>query len=176
MRSMHGSSPITHPAETLAEVRAHDQVMRYRRAGVGRPLVVLRGTGDADALWPELDAELVSRFRVFAPELPDDCDDVASWVAAFLEGVGLDRVAVLAGEPRCLSALELALLDACRVERLVLVPAGSAGETGLDGTLATTFAGVSVPLLVVRRGLAAAEALPLLRNFLADVRPVTAVG
>lgn len=173
---MQSRSPFTHPAETLAEVRAHDQVMRYRRAGVGRPVVVLRGADAGDALWPELGAELVSRFRVFTPELPDDCDDVAAWVADFLDGVGLDRVLLLAAEPCCLSALELALLDALRVERLVLVPAGAAGETGLDGTLATTFAGVSVPLLVVRRGLSSADALPLLRNFLGDVRHATAVG
>jgi hypothetical protein len=173
---MQSLSPLTHHAEALAEVRAHDQVMRYRRAGVGRPLVVLRGPDDPAALWPELDAELVSRFRVFTPELPDDCDDVAAWVADFLEGVGLDRVALLAAEPCCLSALELALLDSCRVERLVLVPAGAAGETGLDGTLATTFAGVAVPLLVVRRGLAPDDALPLLRTFLEDVRHPTAVG
>jgi pimeloyl-ACP methyl ester carboxylesterase len=161
---------------TLAEVRAHDQVMRYRRAGAGRPVVVLRGADDPDVLWPELDAELVSRFRVVTPELPADCEDVAAWVADFLEGVGLDRVAVLAAEPCCLSALELALLGADQVERLVLVPAGAAGETGLDGSLARTLAGVSVPLIVVRRGLAAAVALPLLRDFLQQNGHTAAVG
>jgi pimeloyl-ACP methyl ester carboxylesterase len=161
---------------TIAEVRAHDQVMRYRRAGAGRPVIVLRGADDPDALWPELDAELVSRFRVVTPELPADCDDVAAWVADFLEGVGLDRVVVVAAEPCCLSALELALLGADQVERLILVPAGAAGETGLDGTLARTLAGVSMPLIVVRRGLSAAVALPILRNFLQQNGPTAAVG
>jgi hypothetical protein len=173
---MQSLTPLTHPAETLAEVRAHDQVMRYRRAGAGRPLVVLRGAGEGDALWPALDAALVSRVRVITPERAGECDDVAAGVADFLEGVGLDRVVVLAAEPCCLSALELVLLDAFRVERLVLVPAGTAGEAGLDGTLATTIPGVAVPLLVVRRGLSSADALPLLRNFLEDVRQATAVG
>jgi pimeloyl-ACP methyl ester carboxylesterase len=167
-------SPLAHPAETLAEVRAHDQVMRYRRAGAGRPLVVLRGADEADALWPELDAELVSRFRVVTPDLPAECEDLAAWVTDFLEGLGLDRVAVLAADPCCLSALELALLNAGQVERLVLVPAGAVSETGLDGTLATTLAGVSVPLIVVRRGLPADVALPLLRQFLSlEARPST---
>jgi pimeloyl-ACP methyl ester carboxylesterase len=161
---------------TIAEVRAHDQVMRYRRAGAGRPVIVLRGADDPDALWPELDAELVSRFRVVTPELPADCDDVAAWVADFLEGVGLDRVVVVAAEPCCLSALELALIGADQVERLILVPAGAAGETGLDGTLARTLAGVSMPLIVVRRGLSAAVALPILRNFLQQNGPTAAVG
>ncbi len=160
---------------TLAEVRAHDQVMRYRRAGAGRPLLVLRAADDTEALWPELDAELVSRFRVVTPELPPECEDVAAWVGDFLEGVGLDRVVVLAAEPCCLSALELALLGAEQVERLILVPAGT-GDSGLDGTLATTLAGVSVPLIVVRRGLSAAVALPIIRNFLERNQITAAVG
>jgi pimeloyl-ACP methyl ester carboxylesterase len=173
---MQMQSLSTHPASTLAEVRAHDQVMRYHRAGVGRPLVLLRTAAGPDSLWPELEAHFVGRFRVFTPELPPDCDDVAAWVKDFLEGVGLDRVAVIAADPCCLSALELALLGPDQIERLVLVPGGLAGETGLDGTLATTFAGVSVPLLVVRRGLSAAEALPLLRQFLEHGRTTVAVG
>lgn len=167
-------STLTHPVATVAEVRAHDQVMRYRRAGAGRPLVLLRAAVGPESVWPELDADLVARFRVFIPELPPDCEDVAAWTKDFLEGVGLDRVLLVAAEPCCLSALELALLGADLIERLVLVPSGLAGETGLDGTLATTLAGVSVPLLVVRRGLSAAEALPLVRNFLQqDGHPAT---
>jgi len=169
-------SSSTHPAGTLAEVRAHDQVMRYHRAGAGRPLVLLRAAAAPDALWPELEAQLIGRFRVFTPELPPDCDDVAAWVKDFLEGVGLDRVRLIAADPCCLSALELTLLGADQIERLVLVPGGQAGETGLDGTLATAFAGVSVPLLVVRRGVPAAEALPLLGQFLRNEGPVASVG
>ena len=168
-------SSSNQPASTLAEVRAHDQVMRYHRAGVGRPLVVLRAAADRDSIWPELD-HLVARFRVFTPELPQDCGDVAGWMKDFLEGVGLDRALLIATEPCCLAALELALLGPDQIERLVLVPGGLAGETGLDGTLATTLAGVPVPLLVVRRGLSAAEALPMLRNFLEHDRSPAAVG
>jgi len=175
---MQMQSSSTHPAPpaSLAEVRAHDQVMRYHRAGVGRPLILLRTAASADALWPDLEATLVARFRVFTPELPPDCEDVAAWVKDFLEGVGLDRVVVVATDPCCLSALELALLGAHQIERLVLVPGGLAGETGLDGTLATTYQGVPVPLLVVRRGLSAAEAVPLLQQFLEHGRGSASVG
>jgi pimeloyl-ACP methyl ester carboxylesterase len=157
-------------------VRVRDRVMRYRRVGAGRPLVVLRGAADGDALWPELDAPLAARFRVLVPELPEGCDDLAAWIGAFLEGVGLDRVTLLAAEPCCLAALEVALLDPHRVERLALVPAGVATETGLDGTLATTLAGATVPLLVVRRGLPADEAIPLLRHFLEHGREPAPAG
>ena len=172
---MQMQSSTTHPPGTLAEVRAHDQVMRYHRAGAGRPLVLLRSAATPDSLWPELEEQLVAKFRVFTPELPPDCEDVAAWVKDFLEGVGLDRIPLVAADPCCLSALELALLGADQIERLVLVPGGLASETGLDGTIATTYAGVSVPLLVVRRGLSTAEALPLLRQFLEGSR-VAPVG
>jgi pimeloyl-ACP methyl ester carboxylesterase len=172
---MQMQSSSTHPAVSLAEVRAHDLVMRYHRAGAGRPLVLLRPAEGPDSLWPGLEGQLVARFRVFTPELPADCKDVAGWVTDFLEGVGLDRVVVVAADPCCLSALELALLGAQQIERLVLVPGGLTAETGLDGTLATAYAGMSVPLLVVRRGLSAAEALPLLRQFLDHESPA-AVG
>ena len=173
---MQMQSSSSHPAVGLAEVRAHDLVMRYQRSGVGRPLLLLRASASPDALWPELEEQLVARFRVFTPELPPDCEDVAAWVKDFLEGVGLDRVLVVAADPCCLSALELALLGAPQIERLVLVPGGLAGETGLDGTLATAYAGMSVPLLVVRRGLPPAEALPLLRQFLEQKGATAAVG
>jgi pimeloyl-ACP methyl ester carboxylesterase len=151
---------------TLAEVRAHDQVMRYRRAGAGRPVVVLRAAPGAVPLWPELDESLEGAFRVITPEVPATGADVARWLGGFLEGVGLERAALVATDGFCLPALELALLNGDQVERLVLVPAGHAGDTGLDGTLATSLAGVAVPLLVVRRGLPSAEALPLLMHFL----------
>ncbi|HEX7978893.1 MAG TPA: hypothetical protein VF461_09845 [Gemmatimonadaceae bacterium] len=173
---MQMQSSSTHPAVSLAEVRAHDQVMRYHRAGVGRPLVLLRTAAGPESLWPELEEQLVARYRVFTPELPPDCEDVAAWAKDFLEGVGLDRVVVVAADPCCLSALELALLGAPQIERLVLVPGGLSGETGLDGTLATAYAGMSVPLLVVRRGLSAAEALPLLLQFLEPEGRTVAVG
>jgi pimeloyl-ACP methyl ester carboxylesterase len=172
---MQMQSSSTYPAVSLAEVRAHDQVMRYHRAGAGRPLVLLRAAA-SDALWPELEEQLVARYRVLTPELPPDCADVAAWVKDFLEGVGLDRVVVVATDPCCLSALELALLGAQQIERLVLVPGGLAGETGLDGTLATTYQGVPVPLLVVRRGLSAPEALPLFQQFLEPGRSNVSVG
>jgi len=173
---MQMQSTSTQLAGSLSEVRAHDQVMRYHRAGAGRPLVLLRGADDPEAIWPELDAQLVGQFRVFTPDLPPDCGDVAAWMKDFLEGVGLDRVLLIAADPCCLAALELALLGPDQVERLVLVPGGLASETGLDGTLATTLTGVSVPLLVVRRGLSAAEALQMLGQFLEERPSAAAVG
>ena len=152
--------------ESWAEVRAHDHVMRYRRSGTGGAVLVLRASGAPDPLWPELADTLASRFRVIAPEVPASGVDVAAWLTTFLEGLGCAGVAVVAADQFCMPALELALLDRDRVARVVLVPWGASEETGLDGVLGTTAREGSVPLLVVRRGLAAAEALPLVTSFL----------
>ena len=166
----------THPADSYAEVRAHDQVMRYRRAGTGRPLLVLRSSLQPHPLWAELDETLIGAFRVLTPDVPATGVDAAAWMRGFLEGVGLERVTIIADDSLCITALELALLNADQVERMVLVPAGTASETGLDGTLATSLAGVAVPLLVVRRGLSASEAIPLLTQFLGLGRTTAAAG
>jgi hypothetical protein len=160
---------------TFAEVRAHDQLMRYHRAGAGRPVVVLRAASD-DSLWPELNACLAVAFRVLTPEVPAADGDIARWLGGFLEGVGLDRVTLIAADDFCLPALELVLLGADQVERLVLIPSGHTPDTGLDGTLATSLDGASVPLLIVRRGLPVADALPALMKFLPGGSAATATG
>jgi pimeloyl-ACP methyl ester carboxylesterase len=172
---MSNPSATAHSSDSYAEVRAHDQVMRYRCAGAGRPILVLRSSAEPHALWIELDDALVARFRVLTPDVPCAEIDVAFWMRHFLEGVGLERVTVIADDSLCIAALEMALLNADQIERMVLVPAGHASETGLDGTLATSLAGIAVPLLVVRRGLPAQEAVPLLMQFL-DVRGTPAAG
>jgi hypothetical protein len=62
------------PPETWAEVRAHDHVMRYRRSGTGRAVLVLRSADGAEALWPELHDALAARFRLIIPEVPRGTD------------------------------------------------------------------------------------------------------
>jgi hypothetical protein len=174
------AAPSTSPlAESWSEVRAHDHVMRYRRSGAGRAVLLLRAPGDdaRDALWPELADALTAHFRVFVPDVSLAADDdVALWLNDFLDGLGVAGIAVVATDRFCIAALELALLDADRVARVVLVPGGRAEETGLDGALATTTRGATVPLLVVRRGLGAAEALPLVTRFLDGERGDRATG
>ena len=171
------AAPALCPPATFAEVRARDHVMRYRRSGAGRAVLVLCAGGGAapeggesSPLWPELPGELAAHFRLIVPEVPAGATaagDVAALLVDFLDGLGTCGVAVVATDRFCVAALELALLDADRVARVVLVPGGSAEGTGLDGALATAGRASSVPLLVVRRGLPAGEALPLVTRFLA---------
>ncbi|MBV9879795.1 MAG: hypothetical protein JO180_04825 [Gemmatirosa sp.] len=164
------------PTETWSEVRAHDHVTRYRRAGSGRAVVVLDADG-ADPLWPELAGGIAERFRLIVPEVPPADVDQALWLAEFLEGLGTSTVALVATGRLCVPALELTLRDPDQVARLVLVPGGAAVDATIGATIGGALAAPasrSVPLLVARRGLPADEALPLIARFLADAS--TAAG
>ena len=160
------------PPESWAEVRAHDQVMRYRRAGTGPAVLLLDREGEVPPLWPELDAALAARFRVIAPALPMEMEDLAARLAAFLEGLGVSRVRVVVAGRLCGPALELAPV-APEVERVVLVPSGPAEEAACEAAVAAIGA---IPVLVVRRALTAAEALPLVLAFLDGAAPAQQVS
>ena len=163
------AAPCVNPPGCWAEVRANDQVMRYHRSGSGRAVLVLLRAADApEPLWPELAGALATHFRLIVPDVPRG-GDVAAWLASFLEGLGAAGVAVVAVDGFCVPAIELALLGAEQVARVVLVPGGEGGggEEGLDGALGMSARATAVPLLVVRRGLRAGDALPLVTRFLA---------
>jgi hypothetical protein len=155
--------------DAWAECRAHDSVMRYRRSGVGPAVLLLRAEHEPSPLWPELDHVLASNFRVILPAVSGSDMNIAACLGDFLEGIGVSGVAVIAAEPFCMPALELALRDVDQVSRVVLIPHGSADDAGLDGVLSTTARVGPVPLLVVRRDSPAAEALPLITRYLTGV-------
>lgn len=163
------SDSSSEAAESWAEVRAHDQVMRYRRSGVGRAaLLVLRPPHDSAPLWPGLLDSLGERFRVIAPEAPSAESDAACWLGDFLEGLGVSNVSILATGCFCIPVLELALLESDQVSRIVLVPDGVGRELGGvgRGILETETRHLPVPLLVVRRGQPTDEILPVVTSFL----------
>src|SRR3954454_17703336 len=108
--SQSSSGTTARTGEHWAEVRAHDQVMRYRRSGAGRALLLLRTTDRSDFLWPELLDALASHFRLIVPELPEGTDG-APWLTDFLEGIGMPRMGILAAEELCLPAIALARHD-----------------------------------------------------------------
>lgn len=150
-------------------MRSRDRVTRYRRSGSGPAVLLLQSSEGGGAIWPELPRALEDSYRLIVPDPPPGGTDIAHWLADFLEGLGHSPVAVLASDDFCMPVLELALLGADHVTRVVLVPAGTATETGLEGTLATSIRDEAVALLVVRRGIPAAEALPLVTRFLGGV-------
>jgi hypothetical protein len=157
--------PVSGPTGSLAEVHTRDGVVRYRRSGTGRTLLLLRDTGDTGALWPELEQALDGDFRVIVPAFGGDGDDDARRLRLFLEGIGCHGAAVLAAGHSCVMALELALGGPEQVSRLLLVPRGASA----DGAIARELEGTSdspVPLCIVRRETPAAEAVPAVVRFL----------
>jgi hypothetical protein len=150
-----------------AEVRANDRVMRYRRTGTGRAIVLLLLPTHMKAPWPELIESLGSRFRVIFPEPPAGDTDITDWLADFLEGLGMSNVGIVAAERFCIPTLELTLLGLDQVARVVLVPHGPRGEQGAEGALEATTGQALIPLIVVRDGEPVAEIVRRITRFLA---------
>jgi pimeloyl-ACP methyl ester carboxylesterase len=152
-----------------SEVRAADHVTRYMRfgSGSGAPVVILTpGTADAN-IWPEVFEALSADRRVLIPDLPDAEGCFAPRLTAFLDGLGLSSVTLVAPGSFCVPALEFALLEPDRLNRLVLVPRGGAEETGLAGTLATSASSRETAVLLVRRQTPVTDAVQLVTGFVA---------
>ena len=161
------NSPAPPLADAWAEVRTHDQVMRYHRSGVG-PTVIVVGAGQPPlTLWRELSDALATRFRVIVPDLPGADSATAARLSDFLEGLGLTGVGVVAHGASADAVLDLARHDADQVARVVLIPDenGAVGEG--DGRALASLPSLPVPLLVLPRDLSAAEAIARTTEFLA---------
>jgi hypothetical protein len=165
------SDTIEFLPERRAEVRVGGYVTRYVRRGVGRPVVLLAAPSETNALWPELLDAIAAQRRLVLPDVPVSEARFSSWLRGFLDGVGLPLVSLIAAGSCCLPAVELALLDPDRFERLVLIPDGCAEVTGLMGRLGTEGRPGTLPVLVLRRAAPAADALQLVEPFLLDAPP-----
>ncbi|HEX6535839.1 MAG TPA: hypothetical protein VF041_14670 [Gemmatimonadaceae bacterium] len=169
MSDLHDSafaSPLS--PDPCARVRVGDCTTRYLRRGVGRPVVVLRATDCDGELWPPLLDAIAAHHRLILPEAP--CADAAfaSWFRGFADGIGLPPATMIAADAYCVPALELALLEPERLDRLVLVPRGRAEESGVAGSLSTAARQQALPILVVRRGHPASDALATVERFIAE--------
>lgn len=147
----------TSPAgEALAEVRAHDRVMRYRRSGAGTALLLLAA---GDDLWPDFAERLAQHYRVVVPELPANVNEVAAELRCLLDGLGASQVPVIAAGRYCDAALELALGRNEFVGRVVLVPELAGASSDLPSGTYTRPPVVTLPLCVLSRDMPAADAL-----------------
>ena len=151
----------TRTPDAWAEVHACDRVVRYRRSGAGRAVLLLGPLGGEP--WTGLGDALAARFRLIEPDVPASAD--LGWLAGFLDGLGMRGLAVVAADPWCVPLLQLVADDADRFARIVLVPDGGCdtGEAHADALVA---AGIAVPILVAPRELPAADALIDVARFL----------
>jgi hypothetical protein len=153
-------------ADTWGEVRARDQVVRYRRVGAGPALLLLNAPEQSEAIWPEVVDLLSSGSRLIVPEAPAADAQVEAWLSALLDGLGMSNVTVVASDSFCIAALERALLEPDRIARVLLVCRGRGSEGAVGGALDSVPNLAKVPLLVVRRDRPASEILPLVAKFL----------
>jgi hypothetical protein len=150
---------LTASAHSWAEVRARGYVVRYRRSGIGRTVIVFGAPERADTAWAELLDVLGSGFRVIVPEPPPDEDDIPCWLSGFLEGLGIPSVRVLAAGQLCNPVLQLALIEGDQVAGVVLfAEVGDPPEASISE--------LTVPVLVVDRSRPADEVIPLVMGFL----------
>jgi hypothetical protein len=147
--------------EGWAEVRARNQTVRYRRTGAGRPALLLYALSDSEALWPEMLEALASGYRLIVPSPPEAGNDVESWLAALMDGLGLSSCIVIATDRFEVAALERAL-ESGQVGRIVLV----LGSDAVTGATRPSALPDRTPLLVLRRDQPAAEIVPQLLDFL----------
>jgi hypothetical protein len=160
-------SPVRHDGlDGWAEVRAHDRVVRYRRSGAGRPVLLLQPQTSTDTLWPELLELIGQRTRLIVPEPPASDREAEAWLSALLEGLGMRNITVIATDGFCIAALERALLSPEQIAAVILVYSGRGSESAVEGRLAAPAQSAAVPLIVLRRDRAASEVLPVVEAFL----------
>lgn len=132
---------MTSTEPELRELSTEHGVLRYREAGDGPPLVLLHGSGPGVTGWRNFSGNLpvfAKHFRTFVLEFPgfgvsDDFGtphpmmSAQTAVTAFLDGLGLDRVRLLGNSMGGFVAVDFAVANPDRVERLVTV--GGAGAS-----------------------------------------------
>lgn len=117
-------------------IRVDGSPIRHLTAGEGTPLVLLHALGESALDWRWVMPALARTHSVYAPDLPGFGDSAkpaasyspaffASFVAAYLDALGVDRAAVAGNSLGGHVALRLALSEPGRVGALALV--GSAG-------------------------------------------------
>lgn len=159
------TQPLASAPDTIAEVRAHERVVRYRRSGSAGPALVLVAADPGTDLWPDFSRLLAERYRVINPDLADP-GEAAKSLRSLLEGLGCMAVPLVAAGRYCDAALELALDCHESVGRVLLVPELSDDE-GLDAEVAVLQATViTAPLHVISRRLPVEEAMHRAIGFL----------
>jgi len=125
----------TSPVPELRELPTDNGVLRYRECGDGPPLLLLHGSGPGVTGWRNFGgnvATFAEHYRTLVLELPgfgvsDDFGAVHPMmsaqqaVAAFLDGLGLDRVRIIGNSMGGFVATDFALASPERVERLVTI-------------------------------------------------------
>jgi pimeloyl-ACP methyl ester carboxylesterase len=160
-----------HPAQVVqppivrAAVHAAGTRMGYWRGGSGPAVLLVHAwAADADEHAPWLRA-LAARLRLFAPypavsESDEGEQSLSLRLRHFLDGVGLERVSVIADQASAAEVLWLALAEPERIARIALVLPEHADATCPDWLPPDRLERSRQPVLVMRTALAGAAASP----------------
>ena len=153
---------MTYTPNHTAEVRAHNQVMRYTRYGSGALVLLLRDPSPDP--WSNFRERLAAHFKVIIPNVPAGTADVPCWLSNMLEGLGGTDVTVVAVGRHCDTGLALALGDHDFVSRVVLIADPDADLP--DEQVATVRGSQRVRLYVIPRTGDAEDAIALTLRYL----------
>lgn len=155
----------------------------YRRAGCGCAVLLLAGEPGEPGDW--LFEQLALRFRTIAPLRPEGIHGggyatFELWLRGLIDGLGLQRPALVAGMTDAAPLLRFAAVDPHRVDRIALVVDGGDG-VGRNPALDEAAAAALPPLLLV--GIAGpddqaarADGVGRLAEFLAAAAPQAMTG
>jgi pimeloyl-ACP methyl ester carboxylesterase len=172
------------PADIVwASVHVEAIRINYWRAGTGPPVLILGSSAESvDPHDPWVRA-LTGRFRLLAPVSPVGPDAIrqrpfARWLRCFLDGLGLERVAVLAYENTAAEVLWLALSESERIDRVVFVLSEPADPACPDGLPFDRLEQSHSPVLLVRMNLpdGSAAAAPSSSEFARMLRFLSGEG
>lgn len=143
-------SPSTRADTVQAVVQTGATETRYYRAGTGRPVLLLNAHGTADPLGAFLFHVLTSCSRVIAPEpATGTVMPRSSWIRDVMDGLGLMRPSIVADGVLGISALNFALTDPERVDRLIVVSRDLADPAAPTGAVDDALQ-CGIPLLLLR--------------------------
>ncbi len=125
----------------------------YLTGGQGPPVVLLHGHGESSGSWRWVLPTLVRTHRVYAPDTPGAGDSTkvsvdpkqpsfySNHLTAFLDKLGLDRVALVGNSHGGNVAIRLALVAPARVTSLSLVNSSGLGREINPALIALTLPG-----------------------------------
>ena len=125
----------------------------YLTGGKGPPLVLLHGHGESSGSWRWVLPTLARSYRVYAPDTPGAGDSTkvsvdpkqpsfySDHLAAFLDKLGLERVALVGNSHGGNVAIRLALAQPARVTSLSLVNSSGLGREINPALVALTLPG-----------------------------------
>lgn len=149
-----------------ATVCVGNDVTRYTRCGCGPTVLMLRPSEGDLQPWQEVEKAISGHFRVVHPRVDPSCKDFGSWLSGFLDGLGLERIRIVAGDGYGVPAITFSLLEPDRVDRVVLLCRLSPDQADLEASLGDSFSHSTRPLLVARLGSEKAEVTDRVLAFL----------